>query len=113
MAKKSPKKKKAAKKSASTRTRARSGTRSKARRSATSRSSRTRTVIAAKPVVKPAGKTAKKQLKPLNSGSVRVTVGRGSDKTQVKVDALTNLGRERGYVTYDEILREFPTIDRK
>ena len=111
MAKKSPKKKKAAKKSASTRTRARSGTRSKARRSATSRSSRTRTVIAAKPVVKPAGKTAKKQLKPLNSGSVRVTVGRGSDKTQVKVDALTNLGRERGYVTYDEILREFPTIE--
>src|SRR3989338_7805611 len=95
-------KKKAAKKSASKRTRG---------RSATSRSSRTRTVVAAKPVVKPAGKTAKKQLKPLNSGSVRVTVGRGSDKTQVKVDALTNLGRERGYVTYDEILREFPTIE--
>src|SRR3989338_10462024 len=75
-------KKKAAKKSASKRTRARSGARSKARRSATSRSSRTRTVVAAKPGVKPAGKTAKKQLKPLNSGPGRVPVGRGSDKTQ-------------------------------
>ena len=32
-------------------------------------------------------------------------------KQQAKVDALIRLGRERGYVTYDEILREFPTIE--
>lgn len=32
-------------------------------------------------------------------------------KAQDKVDALITLGRERGYVTYDEILREFPTIE--
>jgi RNA polymerase primary sigma factor len=32
-------------------------------------------------------------------------------KIQVKVEALIRLGRERGYVTYDEILREFPTIE--
>lgn len=28
-----------------------------------------------------------------------------------KVEALIKLGRERGYITYDEILREFPTIE--
>ena len=32
-------------------------------------------------------------------------------KDQTKVSALITLGRERGYVTYDEILREFPTIE--
>ncbi len=32
-------------------------------------------------------------------------------KLQAKVEALINLGRERGYITYDEILREFPTIE--
>ncbi|MFA7309780.1 MAG: sigma-70 family RNA polymerase sigma factor, partial [Candidatus Paceibacterota bacterium] len=32
-------------------------------------------------------------------------------KSQDKVNALITLGRERGYVTYDEILREFPTIE--
>jgi len=33
------------------------------------------------------------------------------DKEQARVDALIKLGRERGYITYDEILREFPTIE--
>jgi RNA polymerase primary sigma factor len=32
-------------------------------------------------------------------------------KAQGKVDTLIKLGRERGYITYDEILREFPTIE--
>jgi len=32
-------------------------------------------------------------------------------KTQDKVNSLIKLGRERGYITYDEILREFPTIE--
>ncbi len=32
-------------------------------------------------------------------------------KKDAKVEALINLGRERGYITFDEILREFPTIE--
>ncbi len=32
-------------------------------------------------------------------------------KRQGKIDALITLGKERGYITYDEILREFPTIE--
>lgn len=32
-------------------------------------------------------------------------------KQDQKVTALITLGRERGYITYDEILREFPTIE--
>ena len=32
-------------------------------------------------------------------------------KDNVKVEALITLGKERGYITYDEILREFPTIE--
>jgi RNA polymerase primary sigma factor len=32
-------------------------------------------------------------------------------KSQDKVSALIRLGKERGYITYDEILREFPTIE--
>jgi len=33
------------------------------------------------------------------------------EKNRVKVEALIKLGRERGYITYDEIIREFPTIE--
>ncbi len=32
-------------------------------------------------------------------------------QSEGRVEALIRLGRERGYVTYDEILREFPTIE--
>ncbi len=32
-------------------------------------------------------------------------------KQKRKIDALIALGKERGYITYDEILREFPTIE--
>src|SRR5262249_31165667 len=32
-------------------------------------------------------------------------------KSAGKVEALITLGRERGYITYDEILREFPNIE--
>ena len=48
--------------------------------------------------------------KPLPSS--KVTGGEaGRAKYQNKVEGLIRLGRERGYVTYDEILREFPTIE--
>jgi len=36
---------------------------------------------------------------------------RGSHKESSKVASLIVLGKERGYITYDEILREFPTIE--
>lgn len=32
-------------------------------------------------------------------------------KQEERVESLIRLGRERGYITYDEILREFPTIE--
>jgi RNA polymerase primary sigma factor len=37
--------------------------------------------------------------------------GSVKSKQENKVQALITLGRERGYITYDEILREFPTIE--
>ncbi len=37
--------------------------------------------------------------------------GMTKGKSQDKVSALIILGKERGYITYDEILREFPTIE--
>jgi RNA polymerase primary sigma factor len=45
-------------------------------------------------------------LKPLQS-MTQIKAG----KSQAKVDALIKLGRERGYITFDEILREFPHIE--
>jgi len=47
------------------------------------------------------------------SGRVRgkAQSGKAKGKDQTKVEALITLGRERGYITYDEILREFPTIE--
>src|SRR4051794_24234427 len=59
-------------------------------------------------VVAPPAK--KGSTKPLPSS--KVTIGEsGRAKYQDKVETLIRLGRERGYVTYDEILREFPTIE--
>ncbi len=70
----------------------------KSRASATARAARTAEKKAAKKFVpKPA--TAGKGGK---NGAIR---------SQGKVDALIVLGRERGYITYDEIIREFPTIE--
>ncbi len=49
-----------------------------------------------------AKKPAPKNVKPLT---------RGGAKDEQKMQGLITLGRERGYVTYDEILREFPHIE--
>lgn len=46
--------------------------------------------------------------------SAKAVRGRSSSpvgKEEERVEALIRLGRERGYITYDEILREFPTIE--
>lgn len=37
---------------------------------------------------------------------------RRSRPDEDQVEALLDLGRERGYITYDEIMREFPSIDQ-
>ena len=42
---------------------------------------------------------------------VKSRVPDSKDKNLSKVEALITLGRERGYITYDEIIREFPTIE--
>ncbi len=48
-----------------------------------------------------------KSKKPLSASSKKGSAG----KQQGKVEALILMGKERGYITYDEILREFPTIE--
>ncbi len=53
-------------------------------------------------------RAGKKTLRPsLSRGKTSLIAG----NAQNKVEALIRLGKERGYVTYDEILREFPTIE--
>ncbi len=37
--------------------------------------------------------------------------GTSKNKEETRVQALITLGRERGYITYDEIMREFPQIE--
>ncbi len=56
-----------------------------------------------KPAVKPT-KAAPKAL-----SQMATVIPRG--KESQKIESLLRLGKERGYVTYDEILREFPTIE--
>ena len=63
-----------------------------------SKSKRTSKKIAQKPFLPATGKE-------LRAGS------RKGQKENAKVEALIRLGKERGYITYDEILREFPTIE--
>ena len=76
------------------------------------RISRTRKRAAAKKAraVKRSAKAAKARHKKAASASASTKKGAG-DKRQNKVEALILMGKERGYITYDEILREFPTIE--
>ena len=50
-------------------------------------------------------------LRPQKNRKVKSRVPDSKDKNLSKVEALITLGRERGYITYDEIIREFPTIE--
>lgn len=69
---------------------------------------------------KPKARAAVKKARPAKAKSVKKLVKKAApkivknkteQKQDQKVQALIVLGRERGYVTYDEILREFPTIE--
>ena len=70
-----------------------------------------------RPAAKRAVRAGTKKKKPLRASASRHigkrTPGRKLllGKQQEKVEALITLGRERGYITYDEIMREFPTIE--
>lgn len=70
---------------------------------------------AKKKAVKKANKKAKKA--PKKALSKKIVKKSGAKSTKYKVDQvlrtdrLVTRGKERGFVTYDEILREFPTIE--
>lgn len=52
---------------------------------------------------------AKKGLK--NTDTRTAVRGTTKEKEEARVKVLITLGRERGYITYDEIMREFPQIE--
>ncbi|MDP3962255.1 MAG: sigma-70 family RNA polymerase sigma factor [bacterium] len=71
-----------------------------------------------KPKSKIARKPVKKAKKTAGKSPVRTnSSGNGNGKNKAKefeskADRLTAKGKERGFVTYDEILKEFPTIEQ-
>ncbi len=81
----------------------------KAKKTVKPKTQKKRAKPAPKVVAKPAlpKKRLKKQL-PNMQGKKSIGFAK---KKEDKVEALINLGRERGYITFDEILREFPTIE--
>jgi RNA polymerase primary sigma factor len=50
-------------------------------------------------------------LKSRAKAGTKLMGGKAARKERLKVETLIRLGKERGYITYDEILREFPTIE--
>ena len=77
------------------------------RTSATSRAGRSTPRIAKKAAVAPVEVKGGKVKKQVLAGAKFEMKG----KSAAKVESLIKLGRERGYITFDEILREFPTIE--
>lgn len=65
--------------------------------------------IAAKKVR--AAKPARAAKKTNRRALPKLVKNKTEQKQGSKVESLITLGRERGYITYDEILREFPTIE--
>jgi RNA polymerase primary sigma factor len=74
--------------------------------------------VVAKKVAKAASKVAPKKTKPVNKKVVAVVrhaamgvKAKAAADQNTKADALIKKGRERGYITYSEILREFPHVE--
>ena len=68
----------------------------------------------AKKIVAPKVRTKKKKISLAMSGTQTtqtVKVVKKADKQAQGMDRLIHKGKERGYVTYDEILKEFPVIE--
>jgi RNA polymerase primary sigma factor len=59
----------------------------------------------------PTPKVVQKPSKSAPKALARMSAATVQGKEGAKIEALLRLGKERGYVTYDEILREFPTIE--
>ena len=55
-------------------------------------------------------KQAKPKTKAVKAPKAKLNKGAEGDRTS-KVEKLLLKGKERGFVTYDEILKEFPTIE--
>ena len=66
---------------------------------------------ASKTTKAPAPKVIQKPSKSAPKALARMSAATMQGKDGAKIEALLRLGKERGYVTYDEILREFPTIE--
>ncbi len=67
-----------------------------------------------KPLKKKAVKKAIKKVKPKKVApppKQKVLTGKKKEQFEVKAERLIGKGKERGYVTYNEILKEFPTIE--
>ena len=61
---------------------------------------------------KPVSRAAKKEEKKTQKPATKPSSGSPKKRTaEEKLLGLITLGKERGYVTFDEILREFPTIE--
>src|SRR5690606_11689604 len=57
-------------------------------------------------------KTATKTTKTTASAKTQKKLTRSEKLLEIKAAELMQLGRERGYVTYDELLRSFPEIEK-
>jgi len=69
-----------------------------------------KTKKAVKKTAKKVHKAVKKTKAKLSAKPKKVTTKKKVDEV-LKMDRLTSRGKERGFVTYDEILKEFPTIE--
>jgi len=63
--------------------------------------------VAKKPVEKPVEKAAVKKMTPK-----RTPPKKSASKKEKQAEKLMKKGHEHGYITYDEILKEFPTIEQ-
>ena len=107
--------KKAAKKKAASKKRAKKTVRKKAKKSAkraSAKSSRTKRRGVKKAAKKIASKKTPKQKAGAAQAPAKAATTKKGKEFERKAEALLQKGRERGYVTYDEILKEFPTIEK-
>jgi len=68
--------------------------------------------IATKKAAKRTKKTTKKTTKKAAKKATKKKLSRAEQTREKKAEDLLARGRQRGYITYDEILKEFPTIER-
>ncbi len=74
---------------------------------------KTKKVVKTKKTKKVVVKKAKKNTKKSSQKSApKINSKNKSKEFEIKADRLTAKGKERGFVTYDEILKEFPTIEQ-